>query len=176
MIMGLEPLRAPLKAVALVRIPSGLPGKPPLTRPGITTSSQHLLGSTVGDARGTQELPPVLPSTRARSADFACRNMGSNAGGVVLSRGWTSSGTARRPGTTRLDDQASLQAEGATRYVGDHQARAIRLKDAGRRQKLAIAGAFRLRNRRASPHPTPTDAIRGTNAGPHPLRRLAAGA
>ena len=46
------------------------------------------------------------------------------------------------PATTRLDDQASLQAEGATRYVGDHQARAIRLKDAGCRQKLAIAGGF----------------------------------
>jgi excisionase family DNA binding protein len=28
------------------------------------------------------------------------------------------------------------------RHVGDHQARAIRLKDAGRRQKLAIAGGF----------------------------------
>jgi len=28
------------------------------------------------------------------------------------------------------------------RYVGDHQARAIGLMDAGRRQKLAIAGGF----------------------------------
>jgi hypothetical protein len=35
-----------------------------------------------------------------------------------------------------------LQAEGPTRHVGDHQARAIRLEDAGRRQKLAIAGGF----------------------------------
>ena len=68
--------------------------------------------------------------------------MGSSAGGVVLSRCWTSSGTARRPGTTRLDDQASRQAERATRYVGDRQARAIGLRDAGRRQKLAIVGGF----------------------------------
>jgi len=60
----------------------------------------------------------------------------------VLSRGWTPSGTARRPGTRRFDDQASLQAERATRYVGDRQARAIGLKDVGCRQKLAIAGGF----------------------------------
>ena len=48
----------------------------------------------------------------------------------------------KAPGTTRLDDQASLQAERTTRYVGDRQARAIGLKDAGRRQKLAIVGGF----------------------------------
>jgi excisionase family DNA binding protein len=46
-----------------------------------------------------------------------------------------------QPATTRLDDQPSLQAEGYP-HVGDHQARAICLKAAGRRQKLAIAGGF----------------------------------
>ena len=39
--------------------------------------------------------------------NFACRNTSTSAGGVVLSRGWTPAGTSRRPGTTRLDDQAS---------------------------------------------------------------------
>jgi hypothetical protein len=66
----------PLKAVARVRIPSGLQVKPPLTRPDPPPASQHLLGSPVRDARGTQELPLVMPSARSRSADFACPNMG----------------------------------------------------------------------------------------------------
>jgi hypothetical protein len=35
-----------------------------------------------------------------------------------------------------------IAGRGVTRHVGDHQARAICLKAAGRRQKLAIAGGF----------------------------------
>jgi hypothetical protein len=41
-----------------------------------------------------------------------------------------------------LDGTALWRAARDYRRVGDHQARAIRLKDAGRRQKLAIAGGF----------------------------------
>jgi integrase len=67
--------------------------------------------------------------------------MDSSAGGDVLSRGWTSSGTARRPGTTRLDDQASLQAEGASRYVG---------KPTSARGDVAYIERRRLRHRDAS--------------------------
>jgi hypothetical protein len=75
-----------LKAVARVRIPSGLPGKPPLNRPG-TTASQS--ASPRIDVRWTQELTPVLPSgttpdqptslaeTSARVlADLGCHEVG----------------------------------------------------------------------------------------------------
>jgi hypothetical protein len=109
--------------------------KMPLTSPDNITS-QHLLGSTARDARGTQELPPVLPSARCGSADFACPMHGARApmelccvagSDLVWDR------TARwHPATTRLDDHASLPAEGLSRHLGDHQACAIRLKDAGR--------------------------------------------
>ena len=59
---------------------------------------------------------------------------------TLLSRCWTSSGTAleRRASTIKRH----YRAERATRYVGDRQARAIGLKDAGRRQNPAIAGGF----------------------------------
>ena len=52
-------------------------------------------------------------------------------GGLVLSRAWTSS-YGKAPWRTAED----------YRRVGDHRARAIRLKDAGRRQNPAIAGDF----------------------------------
>jgi excisionase family DNA binding protein len=41
-----------------------------------------------------------------------------------------------------LDGKALWRIAKDYRRVGDHQARAIRLKDAGRRQKLASAGGF----------------------------------
>jgi hypothetical protein len=41
-----------------------------------------------------------------------------------------------------LDGKALWRIAKDYRRVGDHQARAIRLMDAGRRQKLAIAGDF----------------------------------
>jgi excisionase family DNA binding protein len=41
-----------------------------------------------------------------------------------------------------LDRKALWRTAKDYRRVGDHQARAIRLKDTGRRQKLAIAGGF----------------------------------
>jgi hypothetical protein len=64
----------------------------------------------------------------------------------VLSRGWTSSGIARLIVTRNDAPRRSsvITGRAATRHVGDdHQARAIRLKDAERREKLAIAGASR---------------------------------
>ena len=134
-------LLRPLKAVARVRIPSGLPGKPPLTRHG-TTSSQP--ASPRIDRQGRARTPARLPSAQLQISRIRLPNMGSSAGGVVLSRGWTSSGTARLIGT--LQRRASTikrhYRPGDTRHVGDRQARAIGLKDAGRRQKLAIGGGF----------------------------------
>jgi hypothetical protein len=53
----------------------------------------------------------------------------------VLSRSLDVVWTARTLGTLQL------RAEGDP-HVGDHQTRATRLKDAGRRQKLASAGGF----------------------------------
>src|SRR5215218_5609212 len=105
-------------------------------------ASQHLLRSPVRDAGGTQELPLMMPSAAPDQPTSLAQTWGSSAGRVVLSRCWTSSGTPRRPGTTRLDDQASLQVRGATRHVGDRQACPIGLKDRGRRQKLPIPGGF----------------------------------
>ena len=90
-----------LKAVARVRIPSGLPGKPPLTRPGTTSSSSQPASPRIdrqGRARDART-PPRLPSAQLQISRIRLPNMGSSAGGVVLSRGRTSSGTARLIGT-----------------------------------------------------------------------------
>ena len=46
------------------------------------------------------------------------------------------------PATTRLDDQASLQAEGLPEMSATAKHVRSGLKDAGRRQRLAIAGGF----------------------------------
>ena len=89
-------------------------------------------GRGEGDAvdLGRSPLPRPGTTTSSRSADFAGPNMGSSAGRIcAVARLDLVADRKPGPATTRLDDQASLQAEGATRHLGDRQAHAIRLKD-----------------------------------------------
>jgi hypothetical protein len=66
--------------------------KPPLTRPDTTgLEPAYLWLHRQGRARDAG----TPAGAASRLADFACRNMGSSAGGVVLSRGCPSSGNAR---------------------------------------------------------------------------------
>jgi hypothetical protein len=99
-----------------------------------TTASQSAsLGSTAGDARGTQAAPAMCAVGRAPDQPISLGQDGlRGAGGLVLSRAWTSSGTRKALWRIAKD----------YRRVGDHRARAIRLRDAGRRQNPAIAGDF----------------------------------
>ena len=134
--------RRPLKAVARVRIPSGLQdqndadqawchhqpasissGRPSGTREGRNYSHRCCLRHA-----------PDQPTSRAQT-------WGSTAGGVVLSRGGPRLGPQGRPGTTRIDDQPQCTRR-RTQHSGDHRACGIRLKDAGGPQKLAIGGDF----------------------------------
>jgi hypothetical protein len=69
--------------------------KPTLTRPD-TTISQRASPWLYRHGRAReQELPPVLAFTLQISRLRLPKTRGSSAGGVVLSRGWTSSGTQR---------------------------------------------------------------------------------
>jgi hypothetical protein len=104
-----------LKAVARVRIP-GYQGKPPLTRPGTTTQPASISSNRPSGTReGRAQEPPARTAfgTANRSADFACPTSAHCWRTCAVAR-WTSSGTARPIGAPqrRLDDQASLQAEG----------------------------------------------------------------
>jgi hypothetical protein len=133
----------PLKAVARVRIPSGLPWKTAADQAWYRHQPASIsLGSTVRDARGTQELPPVLPSAQLQISRLRLPNMGSSAG--------------RTCAVARLDlvwdrqapwNDAPRRSSVITGRRGNSICRrppstAICLKDAGRRQKLAIAGGF----------------------------------
>ena len=139
----------PLKAVARVRIPSGLPVKPPLTRPD-TTSNQRASSRVVRQGRARDARTPIAAALGTlQISRLACQlTWGPSAGGVVLSR-WTAPASATCPATTRLDDQASSQAEGATRYVGDRQAGAICLK--GRGTSIERRGRWRLPDQKGLP-------------------------
>jgi excisionase family DNA binding protein len=137
--------RRPLKAVARVRIPSGLQVKPPLTRPDTTTSEPAFPRvARQGRARDART-PTSAAFGTLQISRLRCPNMGVECRTeFVLSRGWTSSGTAGplAPCNEGLDDQASLPAEGPHHTRRRPPRCAIGLKDAGRRQKLAIAGGF----------------------------------
>src|SRR5687767_1780461 len=77
---GRGALTRPLKAVARVRIPSGLPGKPPLTRPGTTTSQP--VSSRIdrqGRARDART-PTGAAFNTLQISRLRLPNMGSSAG------------------------------------------------------------------------------------------------
>jgi hypothetical protein len=74
----------------------------------------------------------VLPSAELQISRLCSAKDGAaSVGGPVLSRAWAAFGR-----------QGALAHCKVYRRVGDHQARAIRLKDAGRRQNPAMAGDF----------------------------------
>jgi hypothetical protein len=135
----------PLKAVARVRIPSGLQIKMPLTRPD-TTTSQPAPPRIDRQGRARDARTPasaVFGPARDQPTSLAQHWLECRRSRAVARLDLVSVCNAHwHPATTPLDDRALSQARGAIRHVGDRQAHAIRLKDAGRRQKLAIAGGF----------------------------------
>jgi excisionase family DNA binding protein len=86
----------------------------------------------------------VLPSAELQISDFICPTWARLPAPLCCSEVGPRLGPQGQLAPCNDAPQGSslITCPGATRHVGDHQARAIRLKDAGRRQKLAVAGGF----------------------------------
>jgi excisionase family DNA binding protein len=147
----LAPFR-PLKAVARVRIPSGLPVKPPLTRPDTTTSRRASRRvARQGRARDART-PTCAALARSRSADSLANKHRARVAAELCCRGLDRAWDRNATCNDAPRRSSVITGRRATRYVGDRQAGAIRLKGQGTStetsRSLATSGPFTFSHNR----------------------------